>query len=69
MPRAGVDSALSGAEEDELASRIGALMDGSGRLHLPAELVPRLTSDVNLALGKHKSPPSLAARRRLIEDW
>ena len=67
-PSAGLESALSAAEEALLAARIGELVEPNGRLNIPPELVPRLTSDVTLALGKHRSPPSLSARRRLIED-
>ncbi|KAL3904194.1 MAG: hypothetical protein SGPRY_011382 [Prymnesium sp.] len=57
------------AEAADLATRIGRLVEPSGKLHIPAELVPTLTSDVTLALGKSRTPPSLSARRRLIEDW
>ena len=68
LPSAGVESALSAAEEAALAARIGELLEPNGQLNIPPELVPKLTSEVTLALGKHRSPPSLSARRRLIED-
>ena len=52
-----------------LVQRIGALRDGNGRIHVPAEQLPLITSEVVAATGRVKSPPSLSARRRLIEDW
>ena len=57
------------AEAVELAQRISQLADMNGNLRVPPELVPTLTAEVTAALGRHKSPPSLSARRRLIEDW
>ena len=58
------------AEEADLVARIGACVDGrTGVLHVPAEQIPVLTSDVCALVGRLKSPPALSARRRLIEDW
>ena len=47
-----------------LAERVGAHRDNKGRLHVPAEHVPVLTSEVTSILGRLKSPPSLSALGR-----
>ena len=56
-------------DELALAMRVGAMRDGNGRLHVPAEALPSVLSEVLLRTGRLKSPPSLSVRRRLIEDW
>ena len=68
-PAAGAPGREASAEELALAQRVGALRDSHGRLHVPAEQLPTILSAVLEVTGRLKSPPSLSARRRMIEDW
>ena len=65
---ASMQADAAGEAKMALVQRIGALRDGNGRIHVPAEQLPLITSEV-AATGRVKSPPSVSARRRLIEDW
>ena len=56
-------------EELALVQRISSHVDARGTLHVPPDHLPVITSLVATSLGKLKSPPSLSARRRLIDDW
>ena len=65
-PRSGDPASPLSAVEMELAERISGHRDARGRVHIPPEQLPSLTSDVVAILGKLKSPPSLSARRLLV---
>ena len=43
--------------------------DERGRLKLPTDQVPLISSQVTEMCGYAKSPASLSARRRQVEDW
>eukprot|EP00964_Phaeocystis_antarctica_P108255 scaffold72859_cov51-Phaeocystis_antarctica.AAC.1 len=62
------DGPLSEAEADLLA-RIGAHFNARGKLQLPTEQVPVLSSEVTDIAGQTRVPVGISARRRQIDDW